>query len=759
VPQVPATGSRARGAPGSHKFWPALALLLALGFASGSAPAKEKTTEAKDGPVPIEIPEKLTPEQADAILAKLTDAQARQLLARQLHQAAARHAAAEPKDSGGMGMLLVKVRKGLEGSGDDTGRRAALVAEGLALVPSALASSIDKVSGGKGAAGLAIQFAVLIALLAAGYAAHWTARHYVVARHVRSDPPPNAPFGTRLAAALLRLALELIPLAAFSLVTVWLAHLFFAPGSAERTFHITYLTGAILVWAAALLLRLVLAPQSAALRLLRLSDETAFFLHQWLLRVIAVSIFLWLTAGLLILTGVPLKAHLVMVLITGTVVGVMVLVMILQCRTAVAAAIREGAGGAAWRANLAATWHLFALVAILYVLVIWLLWATSMLDQKASAIWAAVASVGVLLVYPLLDRWIGRGIDDMLASGAPETEAKRHEVALVLHRVMRVLLVVLLFAGIHELWDFDVFDEAGAKVRHVLVAASFDHAAAILLAVVGWQLDKIGIDRRLAPREVNGVLVEPTQRARTLLPLARKFIIVVLVVMTVMLVLSALGVNIGPLLAGAGVVGLAVGFGAQTLVRDIITGVFFLLDDAFRVGEYVASGNYKGTVEAIGIRAVKLRHHRGPVYTVPFSELRAIQNQSRDWVIDKFNIGITYDSDLEKARKLIKKIGEQLAADPQHAPQIIEPLKMQGVEQFGDFAIQVRVKMMTKPGEQFVIRRKANAMIKKAFDENGIKFAFPTVQVTGGAEAAAGSDAVAAAARQAAAVSQQPSGG
>lgn len=171
------------------------------------------------------------------------------------------------------------------------------------------------------------------------------------------------------------------------------------------------------------------------------------------------------------------------------------------------------------------------------------------------------------------------------------------------------------------------------------------------------------------------------------------------------------------------------------------------------------SGNYKGTVEAIGIRAVKLRHHRGPVYTVPFSELRAIQNQSRDWVIDKFNIDITYDSDIEKARKLIKKIGEQLAADPQHAPHIIEPLKMQGVEQFGDFAIQVRIKMMTKPGEQFVIRRKANAMIKKAFDENGIKFAFPTVQVAGAAEAAAGSDAVAAAARQAAAVLQQSSGG
>jgi len=115
-----------------------------------------------------------------------------------------------------------------------------------------------------------------------------------------------------------------------------------------------------------------------------------------------------------------------------------------------------------------------------------------------------------------------------------------------------------------------------------------------------------------------------------------------------------------------------------------------------------------------------------------------VQNQSRDWVIDKLMVGITYDSDIERARKLIKGIGQELAKDPEFAPLIIEPLKMQGVEHFGDFAVQIRMKMMTLPGEQFVIRRKALAMIKKAFDENGIKFAFPTVQVAGEGDSAAG---------------------
>jgi small-conductance mechanosensitive channel len=119
---------------------------------------------------------------------------------------------------------------------------------------------------------------------------------------------------------------------------------------------------------------------------------------------------------------------------------------------------------------------------------------------------------------------------------------------------------------------------------------------------------------------------------------------------------------------------------------------------------------------------------------VPFGILGAVQNMSRDWVIDKMTIGVTYDSDFEKAKKLIKQVGKELAEDPEFAPHIIEPLKMQGVEEFGDYGIQIRMKMMTKPGEQFGIRRKALALIKKAFDENGIRFASPTVQVMGRGE-------------------------
>ena len=147
------------------------------------------------------------------------------------------------------------------------------------------------------------------------------------------------------------------------------------------------------------------------------------------------------------------------------------------------------------------------------------------------------------------------------------------------------------------------------------------------------------------------------QRLNTLLPILRNFLMVLLLVVSILMILDSLGIQIGPLLAGAGVVGIAVGFGAQTLVKDIISGIFYLLDDAFRVGEYIQTSSHKGTVESFSLRSVKLRHHRGPLTTVPFGELGAVQNQSRDWVIDKMTIGVTYDTDLEQVRKLIKQVG------------------------------------------------------------------------------------------------------
>ena len=328
-----------------------------------------------------------------------------------------------------------------------------------------------------------------------------------------------------------------------------------------------------------------------------------------------------------------------------------------------------------------------------------------------------------------------------------EDERGRRRPSLTAVTLERGLRAALLIGGAYLIaWilglDFGALTARDTLAMRLLRGA-INAVVIVLLADFAWHLARAWIDCRLAEatirRQADGG-GEPPPGAPAHAPAdpCATSCWSCSSTMAVLMALSALGVEIGPLIAGAGVVGVAIGFGAQTLVKDIISGMFYLLDDAFRVGEYIISGSYKGTVESFSLRSIKLRHHRGSLYTVPFGELGAVQNMSRDWVIDKLSVGVTYDTDLDKVKKIIKQIGKELQADPEFAPHIIETLKMQGVEQFGDFAIQIRMKMMTKPGEQFVIRRRAYAMIKKAFDANGIEFAFPTVTVAGGGERDAG---------------------
>jgi len=194
-------------------------------------------------------------------------------------------------------------------------------------------------------------------------------------------------------------------------------------------------------------------------------------------------------------------------------------------------------------------------------------------------------------------------------------------------------------------------------------------------------------------------------------------------------ILATLGVNIAPLLAGAGVVGLAIGFGSQTLVKDIISGIFFLIDDAFRVGDYVEAGTAKGTVEHISLRSVRLRHPRGQVFVVPFGDLKMVQNFTRDYIIEKLDIRVRFDTDPEEIRKIVKKINKEIQADEELANALLSDIKSAGVRAMDDSAMIMRVKFKCIPGEQFIVRRQVFQRIQKAFKEKGIEFAHRNVTV------------------------------
>ncbi|MEL6998618.1 MAG: mechanosensitive ion channel family protein [Pseudomonadota bacterium] len=218
-------------------------------------------------------------------------------------------------------------------------------------------------------------------------------------------------------------------------------------------------------------------------------------------------------------------------------------------------------------------------------------------------------------------------------------------------------------------------------------------------------------------------------RLATLLPLIRNFVLIVIVVTVLLLIATDLGVNVAPLFAGAGIVGLAIGFGSQALVRDILSGAFFLADDAFRKGEYIDVGDVKGTVEKISLRSFQLRHHLGMLHTIPFGEIQFLTNFSRDWVMMKLPLRLTYDTDVERVRKLVKKLGLALLEDPEIGEKFIQPVKSQGVIMMDDSAMIVRIKFMTYPGEQWVLRKRIYAEIRELFEREGIKFAHREVTV------------------------------
>ena len=198
---------------------------------------------------------------------------------------------------------------------------------------------------------------------------------------------------------------------------------------------------------------------------------------------------------------------------------------------------------------------------------------------------------------------------------------------------------------------------------------------------------------------------------------------VLIALIALMISLQDFGINIAPLIAGASVFGIAISFGSQTLVKDIVSGLFYLSDDAFRVGEYIDAGKAKGTVEGFTLRSIKLRHQNGQVHTVPFGQLGQITNFSRDWITMKFNLRFARDTDLEKLRKAAKKIGTEIAEMPQFKDEVLAPFKMQGVYDIVESAILVRFKFTARPGNPSAIQREAVKRMVSDLPALGIEFA------------------------------------
>lgn len=652
-----------------------------------------------------------TPPQVRELLDLLADPAVRDWLAKQqAAQAAATPSPAGPEmtPSGHLASRLTAIRQHLRA-----------LAAALPTVPAEFERAGIILSLEFQERGLFTVLLLILAFVALGFGAEWL--YYWAAAGVEKWilALPLDTVNQRLRAVAIRLGYGIGMVAAFAVGSIG-AFLVFAWPPLLREIVLGYLLAFLALRMTLVLCRFLMAPGGERFRIIPMSTPAAWF---WVRRIaffVGWLAFGWVTVELVKTLGVapPVRQ------IVAYALGLVLLGIGLEIAWR---RPRNGAGGERLPQG-TTSWLLSG-----YFVLLWLLWFISAMPT----FWLGVVVVGL----PLAVRITGRAVAHVLrpAEAAEPDRAAKAVHVVAIERGVRALLIIGFALLLAWAWDIDLGElTARDTVATRLVRSALNAIVILLVADFVWQVAKALIDRTLAqardPSQPNTEEARRRARLRTLLPILRNVLLILVIVMAVLMELSTMGVQIGPLIAGAGIVGVAIGFGAQTLVKDIISGVFYLLDDAFRVGEYIQSGDYKGTVESFSLRSVKLRHHRGPLTTVPFGELGAIQNMSRDWVIDKLAINLSYDSDLDKAKKLIKQIGKDLAADPEFAPNVLQPLKMQGVEQFGDFGIQVRMKMMTRPGEQFVIRRRAYALIKKAFDANGIQFASPTVQVSGGDE-------------------------
>lgn len=401
------------------------------------------------------------------------------------------------------------------------------------------------------------------------------------------------------------------------------------------------------------------------------------------------------------------------------------------------------------RSKSARKWRGFLSLLIVLSLAFWIL-------DLRPIMWS-VLCIGILIVsLKLLRAWVDHAFDTAIADymaklpPPPVIEASEDIVAAsdveeiveiidpyetyrpIAQRLVRFAAIISVGFVLALIWNLGIFESAeNPTVMQRLFSVLLDSAAALLIADLVWTWARTAIDRRLNAYRppTDGSAPGPEARMATLLPLLRVVLMVTLLLMVAMSILSSIGVNIAPILAGASVLGIAIGFGAQSLVKDVVSGIFFLIDDAFRVGEYVEIDQLRGTVEKISIRSLQIRHHRGAVHTLPFGELKSMTNYSRDWVIMKLEFRVPFDTDMKLVKKLIKQVGAQLKEHPEYGDSILETLKSQGVRRMEEFNMVIGVKFMTRPGEQWLVRRDAYQGVRDIFEANGIRMAERNVKV------------------------------
>ncbi len=542
-----------------------------------------------------------------------------------------------------------------------------------------------------------------------------------------------------------RLGLDLLPLLVLSgLVTLLLGVL--RPAVATSfvvlmTLHV-YLVARLVLAVA----RMLLSPASSHMRLLPVSDSIAAYLVIWLRRMLLAGLGGFALGETALLVGMPLAVHGALLRLGLVVITLMLLRMIRQQQARVAELLappplpdaeevaevrRDGARRLlrAARARAARHWHVLAM---LWLLAVWMVGMVGVERGFAHMLRASGLTLALLLAAKLADEAVRRGFRWL--RHPPEAAAR---LAPWLKRVVATYLpplevgwTLLLLASclvlLAEIWGYGTlrFFSAG-HAGHKLLGTALSISFTLALGLLVWEAANGAIERHLTRDPPPGAKHVSSTRLRTLLPVLRAFLATGVFAFIVFDTLQELGVNIGPLIAGAGVLGLAVGFGSQKLVQDVITGAFLLFEDSVAVGDVVSLGDRTGVVEHLTIRSIKLRALDGSIHWVPFSAVTTVTNMTRDFGYAVVDVTVGWQEDPDKVIATLQRIGAEMRLDLVWGPRMDGVVEISGMEKMTDMGMVFRVRARTAPGDRWLVSRELNRRCRVELEKSGIEMPPP----------------------------------
>lgn len=565
----------------------------------------------------------------------------------------------------------------------------------------------------------------LAAILACGLVGALVLRLLLRGQRRKIESQQGAAWSDRLLMAFFRLLLRIAPVVAFAGIGHALIALLEPPLLTDNIAS-AFINAIAIAQVLLAIARCMTSPLLANVRPVPLGDETAAYLYIWSARFIVVGVYGFFIADLLVVLGVPETSYALIERLIGLIIGLMAFILILQLRKPVAGWIREQSdGGAAMiRNRLADIWHIFA---VLMVVLVYVVYALNLKDDFSYVLRAFAISTMAFFVALLLSTGQRRLFDRIFHVDAkfrtrfPGLKGRVNRYVSVLTWIVSALIWIAAAVIILEAWRIDVLSLLASPEGAHVIGRVIATLIIIVIAIAVWELGDGALTNYVTSEGDHSA----SPRLITLLPLLRNVLLVTICTIVIITILSELGVDIGPLLAGAGVIGLAIGFGAQALVRDVITGAFILFEDQVQIGDFVEAGGKMGTVESLSIRTLKMRDLDGYVHTVPFGEVTAVTNMTRDYGYAVIDVGVAYQENTDHVLDVIKDVDRIAREDTEFAEHLSGDLEVFGVNSLDDSAVTLRVRIKTLAGYQWGVRREYLRRIKLRFDKEGIEIPFP----------------------------------